>query len=337
MSNFYYNMMNYTDQRVYKKALNGVKNYNTRISVGRISNDRFVEIVIKMKYDHPEFFYVDFSQIITAYDSITGLIWNICYRFPAGLVKQKTEEIENKIQRILSRSKLTSNSTVVEKCRWIHNTLVRNVEYDYNALQNAVAIPEAHNIQGVFEKKKAVCEGISLAVVFLGDRLGLDVGFVPGKGISEHAELNTSHCWNVINVGKGYAHMDVTWDMCLSRELCFTKYDYFLVPDKEIEIDHIMEEKNIKAEVSGYSFFELTGRDFTTFRQCSEYICKVLKNKKTSFYFRFRTKVEPPEQSDINIQSLIMRKATSLLQHNIVLIKSHNLDKGIFYYKIQEC
>lgn len=331
MSNFYFNRMDRSEQLVYKKILDGVKNHKSNIWAGKIDNDRFAKIVFQMSYDHPELFYVDFSQVFTTIDSHKGVTWNVRYCFSPEAARQKITDMERKIQYLVSKSGLTSNSSVTEKCRWFHDLLVRNVEYEYGALQNPSMHPEAYTIQGVFEKKKAVCKGIALAVVALGDRLGLEAGFVSGEGQSEHTELNNSHAWNIIYTGEGYVHMDVTWDLCISKEQRFTRYDYFMVPDSAIKIDHTMGEPNIQALISGYSFFEQTGRDFTTLEQCSDYITRIFKNGKSIFYFRFKAKNQTVEQSDAKIQAMIMSKAV----HGGVLEISNNLKQGIFYYRIR--
>lgn len=49
---------------------------------------------------------------------------------------------------------MTGNETEAGIYRKVHNYLVPNIEYDYDALQNPDSYPEAFTIQGIFERKK---------------------------------------------------------------------------------------------------------------------------------------------------------------------------------------
>ena len=46
------------------------------------------------------------------------------------------------------------------------------------------------------------------------------------------------HAWNIVKVGDAAIHVDITWDMCLTKEKEPIRYDYYFLPDIEMMRDH---------------------------------------------------------------------------------------------------
>lgn len=49
---------------------------------------------------------------------------------------------------------------------------------------------------------------------------------------------DTYHAWNLVKVGNGSYHVDVTWDNMFEREIEHISYDYFNVTTEDILKDH---------------------------------------------------------------------------------------------------
>ena len=68
--------------------------------------------------------------------------------------------------------------------------------------------------------------------------LGIEAIVVKGESSQSRTDKYSGHSWNLIRVGKNSAHIDVTWDMCLTLENWPIRYDYFFLPDTEMMRNH---------------------------------------------------------------------------------------------------
>ena len=111
-----------------------------------------------------------------------------------------------------------------EKVMAIHDALILHTAY-------AMPIPteqddHAFNIYGALVLKRAVCQGYSLAILYLlRDKLGIPCGIVSSE--------NAYHAWNVVQVNDKWYHMDATSDdPLIGSALCdfpgFVSHQHFL-------------------------------------------------------------------------------------------------------------
>ena len=335
MSDHYYRSLTIQEKRVYEAALRGLTSCRAAIRTPRTGMDAFTRIMTFLSYDHPEIFYVNFHRFPLT-SSGTGMTWNVDYLYPKDRIPHMIRNLEETAGRILSADSAVRRGTELEKCRWIHDTLVKNVSYDHEGLSNPGRHPEAYSVVGVFRDRKAVCEGISLAAALLGERLGLDLPVVAGKGISDLPGLNDAHAWNLAFVNGKCAHMDVTWDMCISAPLHFVRYDYFCIPDDMIRTDHIYSGTPACIPGSGLSFFEQTHRRFTELHQCETYISAKLGEGRRIFYFRLEAPDAVLQNADERLKALLLRKAAARFPFGAVVESSHKPELGIFFYRISE-
>ena len=84
--------------------------------------------------------------------------------------KQKAE-FDAEVKKIMSGIK--SNMTDVQKALYVHDYMVTNYSYDYNAYLNymrgnKLAVPDEHyTAMGVMVNKTGVCQGYALAYSYL--------------------------------------------------------------------------------------------------------------------------------------------------------------------------
>ena len=137
------------------------------------------------------------------------------------------------------REIINDDMTDYEKVRAIHDYLVMNVTYDnvlYDLLFAGDENLKSYNgfyLEGVFNDKYAVCEGISNAFVVLANIEG-----IPCVQVSGHSALNPSgagHAWNKIFVdGKWYV-IDATSDgTVLNNKYEILSYEFFLISDEKM-------------------------------------------------------------------------------------------------------
>ena len=224
---YYYSILSPTDKQVYKKIYDGIKNFETVITVPK-TTEPLLNIIQFIGRDNPHIFYVDFNQYNYSQNLLSTTV-NLTYWY----TKQEADEINERVHKVLQKmiSRVTG-ATDYEKEKSVHDLLIENVLYDMSALQNLHKhSPRSNSILGVLFYKTAVCEGIAKVTKMLLNLL--DIKCIVATGMAG-GEL---HAWNIVKIdGKPY-HLDVTWDINLSDEKSF-RYDYFNLMDKDILLDH---------------------------------------------------------------------------------------------------
>ena len=109
-------------------------------------------------------------------------------------------------------------TTVHEKVRKLHDAMVRDLEYAFDANGNSSLEIWAHNITGAAEKGEGVCETYARTFQAVLNYLDIDNYFVNGVA------NNGDHAWNMAQLDDGgYYYFDVTWDDMAGEDLYFAK------------------------------------------------------------------------------------------------------------------
>lgn len=185
-----------------------------------------INIIMQSMLDnHPDVFYVNEWDVFWSNDEIV-----VCPKY-IGTKKEisvlKTE-CDKQIEIILSR---TNGMSLKESIKRIHDILIRNITYSENDNYTH------HTIIGPIIERKAVCDGFSRLYKYLLNKLNIDCIVVRGRGFNGTLVDSESHLWNMINLYGKWYHIDVTYDATLSLN-DYIRYDYFLVDDATIRIDH---------------------------------------------------------------------------------------------------
>lgn len=116
------------------------------------------------------------------------------------------------------------------RLKYIHDWLINNTTYsDTGAEYESEA-------DGPIVYGQALCEGYSKAFMYLAQSLGYPCICSVG-----YANLQ-DHMWNMVKVGGKWYNVDVTWDDPDNPddidEFTEIRYDYFLLCDAELRVDH---------------------------------------------------------------------------------------------------
>lgn len=125
---------------------------------------------------------------------------------------------------------------------WLHNYIVKYCEYNDETIKIGMDIKKrilydmckelcVHingcpvkrvriTIEGVFLKRKAVCQGIAMAYRCLCIKIGIESIVVRGNSLKPGDTNYERYAWNIIKVGESSIHVDITWDMCLTNKGC---------------------------------------------------------------------------------------------------------------------
>lgn len=333
MSAYYYAKLSTAEQRCYHKLLDGVRQGDTLIRVTPLIKSEIVaNVVAAVNYDHPELFYVDFRHmnLITA---LTGVTYQVNYYMEHAQRVVAVDALERKIAAIVNCASGDNLKNSYEKCRWIHNYLVRNVRYHYEALSQPDSYPDSFGISGVFHNKLAVCEGISKAFKILCDRMGVDAWIVFGSSSFEGLEPEVSHAWNIVCLKEQVSHIDVTWDINLSVTSKHTRFDYFCLPDRCMKKDHLYYGLP-ECKVDSFTYFCRRNRWFSNAKQLRDYLESELKNGNRILYF----KVEPGKKQPRTLAGKIQDQVeqTVLAYYNTCIIEMIlNESQICFFFRIK--
>lgn len=334
MSEYYFSKLNSKEQNCYHKLIEAIRNNETSVRMGFcINDDALTQIVNAVNFDHPEFFYVDFQSVKYTFSPI-GTTYYIHYTVRTAMREFAMQNMEAWVDLVLSGLNIKKLEASLSICRKIHNYLVNHVEYNYDALQNPESFPEAFSVGGVFEQNKAVCEGISKAFMLLCERAGVETHILSGISSCEGFGDSLPHAWNIVKIGKDYAHVDVTWDLGISATSKFMRYDYFMIPDDWIVTDHVFE-SDIKCYFSQNTFFAKTGCLFDGVKSLKAYLDRELRKKTNILYFKIVGKNEMPNDIISRVQNMVQKMISQYIFETYSIRMVHNVEQKIFFFKIE--
>ena len=173
-----------------------------------------------------------------------GIIASVTLSYPVEWNGTTISTIEEGIAHALSG--ITDTMSDLEKMLYLHDYLVREVDYDLSdVFPGYVYRPE-----GVFVHRSAVCQGYAEAYSLLLTRLGYTSRVVSSSAMN--------HAWNMVLLDGTWYHVDVTWDdptNGFDGDFCrggYVRHDYFLKSDAEMrDLEHSGWSSTVTADVSG--------------------------------------------------------------------------------------
>ena len=186
-----------------------------------IYKDQVIRAMDLYSYDHPEHYFVDptyYTMSIDSDDHVNYLELSFtCTKIQRAETDKQLEEI---LQKIFDGAKGIDDPFELEL--YLHDWVANNTAYKDGL--------NAHNALGVFLDHAAVCEGYAKAFGMLLKKAGFESFLVIGSG------RGLSHMWNVVKLGDGYYHVDVTWDDPDGAD--HVSRAYFNLTTSEIATDH---------------------------------------------------------------------------------------------------
>nr|MCR4925573.1 leucine-rich repeat protein [Clostridiales bacterium] len=179
--------------------------------------------------NNPELFFI--QRKINYYASngyITRLFWE--WNYSRAEINEMKERLEEVVTSAVSSVKNKEYSKIGLALK-LHDYLTNLVTYDIKETNS-----NRYNSYGALVEHKAVCQGISLAYIYLLKQVGIECVMATSASMV--------HGWNMVNIDDKWYHIDVTWDAKVildgngnykGKNL---NYDYFLVSDKKLSADH---------------------------------------------------------------------------------------------------
>ena len=233
-SYFYYSSLPSKLKKLYKTLCTSIEYMaDGFIDLGKITDDEISLLVTSIKNDKPEYFWLGRDYIINTknngYKEIAFKFKSKDYSINYLFTPEKRNDIISKLKSLMMNleEKLQSKSDY-ERELYIHDFVVRNCDYDDEALTNQNNHQNAYNIYGTLIQKKSVCEGYAKAIQLLNNHFGIKTTVVTGKS------NNQNHMWNLVNIYGSYYHLDATFNDGANSNL----YSYFNLTDTAIKRSH---------------------------------------------------------------------------------------------------
>lgn len=198
------------------------------VSAFNLSEDSLQAVVSKIRFLHPDLFFVDKTFSFTKDDLTEAILWlKPRYLYSESEHEEKMAAYQSYVQTIAAAAPADGND--FDKLLYLHDYFIREYSYDYS-----YTIRDAYTF---FEQKTGVCQAYMLALIAVAGELGIESVPVTSNRMN--------HAWNLVKLDGNWYHVDVTWDDTGTYP-SQTSYAYFLQSDAgiiKIDRDRIDESK----------------------------------------------------------------------------------------------
>ena len=225
MEAYYYIKMNKQEKAVYQAMKIGMLDTKEYVTVPEMEIKRIYEIFLKIRLDCPEIFWV--SEFHCRSHKDAHHVQVVFHYIFSG--KKLVEQKKAMTARVEKLTRQNTGKSLWEKEKYIHDFICESVCYD------KLKKPYSHEIIGPLGHSVGVCEGISKSVKILCDAADIPCIIVVSEANREKG-IKYRHGWNMVKIDGFWYHLDVTFDLSLSKKEI--RYDYFNLDDSRIFRDH---------------------------------------------------------------------------------------------------
>ncbi|MGM9945500.1 MAG: DUF5050 domain-containing protein [Lysinibacillus sp.] len=145
------------------------------------------------------------------------------------LTNLEQEKVVDSIVESLITTVQPEEMTDFEKVKFVNDYIVKNTVYSEDS------VASSHSAYAVAYEGKGVCQGYALFAQKLMQELGLESMYVVGE------VYTGGHAWNLVKVEGEWYHLDTTWNDPVPDRGNGVRYDYFLLNDTDMRVDHAWE------------------------------------------------------------------------------------------------
>lgn len=311
---YYYGILPKEGKAAYRMIYNGIKMRALNIVVPVYLHPvQIQEIYRQVLFDNPVFYYINQRVIRMAGEPGYYILYPE-YLYSNNDIELINRDIENILRKIDTKARtMLSNEFRLEK--YLHDSVVKSVAYDYDSLQRDDCF-NAHSVVGAFLDNKAVCEGIAKAFKLLCNEYSMKCIVVLGKADpAGKFDGDSYHAWNLVKVGNGSYHVDVTWDNMFDRDIEHISYDYFNVTTEDILKDHQPIGQLPLCTDIGLNYFHCTKSFVSTYEELVALIMQRFNARTIMFKIKpgsqeFRTMDEVKAKTCLALSHVMMMKGT---------------------------
>lgn len=322
---FYYQALSTEKKKIYKELYEGFKNRKKIIEIRTdkkdISPKDLSDIAVSVYNDTPSFYYLDMTQYSCAITPF-GYLYSQNYVYTDAKIKEFDRRLEVALNAFRTKY-IKPHMTEYHKEKIIHDYLVKNVVYDYEAINASRHVYEAFNVLGPLLKKQAVCWGIACAFKLLCDYCQVKSFVVTGNTIPR--QENTGHAWNIVKIDNETYHVDVTWDIKVKGDISFC-YDYFNLDDKLISLDHAWESTLYpKCTSIKENFYYRNHLYVKSIKELMTYIMNCLQRDEHYIVVKFANDIPSKEKIAFAVSEAFSRTSKQALYKYYISTTTHNV------------
>lgn len=221
---------------MYQLIYNAMKRMDSQVYLGTYTTNRdeVFAVLQQVLNEHPDIFYFDYASTYFLQNGILTL----GYSYSKTEVRLLQDQLKQKVKDIFSNY-LTPNQDEYKKVKVIHDYVVTHTAYDYEQFLAGTVPVESHSIVGTLLYGQAVCDGYAKTMQYLLNQIGIETIYVTGKG------RGGGHAWNKVKIDGVWYNVDATWNDSIPDKEGGVSYQYFLVTDHFLAIDHQWEQTGL--------------------------------------------------------------------------------------------
>ncbi len=231
--NYCFSLLNADEKKVYLQIFNCFMQMSENVELATFNTEVVDKCFNYVMLDHPEIFYVYGYKITVTKrgEEITRLGITGRYSVDEDERRLREDAIEAKVNDILKEAPETDDE--YKKVKFAYDYIVGHTDYDSNVEDN-------QNIVSVFLYGRSVCQGYSMAMKYLLDRMGVFCTLVYGRA------NNDNHSWNLVRMNGTYCFVDATWgdasylDIVSGTQREKINYNYFGANDEILFNTHLI-------------------------------------------------------------------------------------------------
>ena len=262
-----------------------------------ITPESIQRVLNSVKWDEPMLYYIDVNSYRYTRNLLRSKVeWNL--RF----TKDEISALDHRICRDISRIRIPDGD-MFRRELYLHNALL---DWDMYYDMEDKADWQNHCIIGPILNKRGVCEGFAKLFMLFCRRERIPCMCMSGDSVSSSGPRG-GHVWNIVNLGGVHAHVDLTWDLNLSRadERC---YDYLNLSDAQLARDHTWDRSIAPVCNSDrFSAFHQRGCDFYSRASWIDFLKSIDGDRQKKVFARLHFPLKPQHLSDDLSQHLIQR------------------------------
>ncbi|MGN0691829.1 MAG: transglutaminase domain-containing protein [Oscillospiraceae bacterium] len=204
------------EQYIAEQLLNAVEVID--LTDYKLTINEYKEILTDILISRPDIFYID-THLYYKSSRSTGYLTSVTpgYYYARSSIPRRRQELEKAADNILVGMK--DSWSDVQKALYLHDRIAVNTEYNIDN--------EIRSAYEVLVNKNGLCVAYSMAYKYLMDRAGVGCICV--------LSTEMGHCWNMVNIGESWYHVDTTWDDLLPDFEGAVTHDLFLLSDEAIK------------------------------------------------------------------------------------------------------
>jgi transglutaminase/protease-like cytokinesis protein 3 len=196
---------------LHNTLVNGFSQCKTNISLSSFNINRYTyeyatKAIHRYLYYYIPDYYCFISDNVCYSNGSTVSYLDVTYDERFNTPQKLSEahsQIESAENKILQDIKGNDNLTEVEKALLVHDRLVALIDYDKGYYDDNID-PDSYYLYSALVKRKAVCNGYSIAYSYLMNKIGIKTYLVRSD--------NLNHAWNITYINNKPYYVDVTWD-----------------------------------------------------------------------------------------------------------------------------